>query len=230
MLLWTAFTIGLFGSMHCVGMCGPIAMTVATTGQAQVWKKALLYNLGRTFTYTLLGALVGLLGKGIELAGLQKSFSIGLGVVFLIIAIFSINVESRLLSIGFMNNLFFKLKASIARKLNDLQLPGTFYLGMLNGLLPCGLVYVAIFGAISTSGWADGMAYMAIFGLGTLPLMAAVVFIGNMATLKFRMVLRKIYPAFLVLFALLFIARGLNFHLPGDFFFWEKMQDMPMCH
>lgn len=229
MYLWTAFTIGLFGSLHCIGMCGPIALAVG--GQRRhVWANGLLYNLGRTVTYTFIGGLIGLLGKGLFIAGFQKTMSIAIGVALLLIALFSINVETNLLKIGSFNRLIFSLKSGIGRWMERRGLAGTFAVGILNGFLPCGLVYMAVVGALSTGEILSGMAYMALFGLGTLPLMTAASLAGNFASLRFRVIFQKIYPAFLVFFALLFLFRGLNFHVPGDFFFWEKMGDVPMCH
>ncbi|MEK7257558.1 MAG: sulfite exporter TauE/SafE family protein [Bacteroidota bacterium] len=230
MFLWTAFTIGLFGSLHCAGMCAPIAMALPGGSRQVVLRNGLLYNLGRTLTYTLLGGLIGLAGKGLYLAGLQKTLSIGLGVALLAVALFSINVESKLVKLGFFNRLVFKLKAHLGKFIGSRKTWTPLVVGILNGLLPCGLVYMAIVGALSTGGALSGMSYMALFGLGTVPMMLIAGLAGNLASLRVRNFLRKAYPAFLVFFALLFLFRGLNFHVPGDFFFWEKMEDVPMCH
>ncbi len=231
MYLWTAFTIGLFGSLHCIGMCGPIALTVGGRDKAQALLNSLLYNLGRTVTYSLLGAVIGLLGRGLYLAGFQKFFSLAIGLALLLIALLSINVETKLMKAGFFNRLVLKLKANIGKWLGTRRRFGSFTVGLLNGLLPCGLVYMAILGALSTASIFSGMAYMALFGMGTIPLMLLTGLAGNFASLKFRNLIRRAYPFFLVLFALLFLFRGLNFHVPGDFFFWEQVnQDAIMCH
>jgi uncharacterized protein len=232
MFLWTAFTIGLFGSLHCVGMCGPIACALPASGGGRwsMLSNALRYNLGRTVTYSLLGAVIGVVGRGLQLAGFQQFMSISLGVILLAIALFSINVEANLLRLPGLNQLVFNLKSSLARLLKDTGVNASFFIGLLNGLLPCGLVYMAVVGALSTGGIGSGMAYMALFGLGTLPMMLATGLAGNFAGIKFRTALRKAYPAFLIFFAVLFIFRGLNFHVPGDFFFWAKMGEAPMCH
>lgn len=230
MYLWTAFTIGLFGSLHCVGMCGPVALAVGGKERGQVVINGLLYNLGRTLTYTLLGGVIGLLGKGLFLAGFQKYLSIGIGVALLAIALFSINVETKILKITAFHQLVFKLKSGIGKWIRHQSRVGTFAVGVMNGLLPCGLVYMAVVGALSTAGWLSGMAYMALFGLGTIPLMLLTVWMGNVAGVRFRNLIRQAYPVFLVFFGLLFLFRGLNFNVPGDFFFWEEMKNIPMCH
>ncbi len=230
MYLWTAFTIGLFGSLHCAGMCGPIAMAISGAGRRGIIGNALLYNLGRMVTYSLLGAIIGIVGKGIYFAGLQKYMAIGIGVALLLIAVFSINMESKIVAIPGFNALIFRVKSQLGRLLKGQSRYAAFFIGMTNGLLPCGLVYMAIVGALSTGDWASGAAYMMLFGAGTVPMMLLTGLAGNFASLRARNILRKAYPAFLLLFALLFLFRGFNFHVPGDFFFWEKMGDIPMCH
>ena len=230
MFLWTAFTIGLFGSLHCVGMCGPIALAVAGQDRRFALGNALLYNFGRIVTYSVLGAVIGLLGRGLFLAGFQKGLSIGMGVALLLIGAFSINVETKLLRIPVVNQVIFYLKAALGRQLKSRGKSAAFGIGVLNGFLPCGLVYMGVFGALSTESVPSGMAYMALFGAGTIPIMLLTGYAGNLASLRVRNFLKKLYPAFLIFFALLFLFRGLNFHLPGDFFFYEKMDDLPLCH
>lgn len=230
MILWTAFTIGLFGSVHCVGMCGPIALAVGSQKQGGLLLRAVLYNLGRIATYALLGLIIGFIGKGLFIAGLQKYLVIALGVALLLIALLSINVENRLLSLPVVEKFYFGLKSRLGRTLSSSSPLAPLGIGFLNGFLPCGLVYLAVAGAVSTAGVLEGAAYMAVFGLGTWPVMLSSVFFGNMLSLRLRNFLRKLYPAFLVFFAILFLARGLNFHVPGAFFFWDQMDNLPMCH
>lgn len=229
---WTAFTIGLFGSLHCVGMCGPIAaaLPLSRKGRLNQIGNLLLYNSGRIITYSIIGGVIGLLGKGILFAGFQRGMSLALGITLLVITLLAINVESKLLELGFINRFYLTLKGKLAGLLKKRSGSSFFSIGLLNGLLPCGLVYVAVFGALSATSVLKGMSYMAFFGLGTVPLMFASSVVGNLAGLRFRNILRKIQPVLLLLFALLFIFRGLHFHLPTDFFFWDEMQEIPMCH
>lgn len=231
-MLWTAFTIGLFGSLHCVGMCGPIALAMPTGNEntAKVVGKIMLYNIGRTTTYVFMGLLIGLIGEGLFLTGLQKWLSIIGGIGILAIALFSIPVESRLLQWGVTGRFFFFLKSRLARFIQRPSAAAFFRTGLLNGFLPCGLVYMAIVGAMTMGSKEGGMLYMLLFGLGTVPLMVATVFAGNLVSLKIRNVLRRLYPAFMVALGVLLIARGANFHVPDGFSFWEAMQNIPMCH
>ena len=231
-MLWTAFTIGLFGSLHCVGMCGPIAIALPYKKENKLVMIAsgLLYNLGRVTTYSLLGFFIGIIGKGVFLAGYQQTLSIGLGIMMLIIAIFSIPVESKITSLSFIKNPYIKLKTLLGKFLTQTSWKSLYITGILNGFLPCGLVYLAIIGAVSMASVEHGVAYMALFGLGTIPLMLLVSIAGSMASIRFRNIIKKLYPVFMVLFASLLIARGLNFEVPRTFNFWETAQEVPECH
>lgn len=231
-MLWTAFTIGIVGSLHCVGMCGPIALALPYQGGAR-WMAAvnvLLYNFGRILTYSLLGLVIGTLGKGLFLAGMQTYVSIGLGMLLLLIALFSINVEAQLLRIPLFTQLNDWVKRRLSGLLRRHNQSSLLAIGMLNGLLPCGLVYMAVAGAVAAGGTLQGMAYMALFGLGTVPLMLATAMAGQFVNLQWRNRLRRLVPVFLIAFAILFIARGLQFEVPADLRFWEEMKNIPMCH
>lgn len=232
MAIWTAFTIGLLGSLHCIGMCGPIALALPYQRGHRISAagNVLLYNLGRVLTYTLLGTAIGLAGKGFFLAGAQSYVSVGLGVLLLVVALFSIDVESRILRLPFMRQLNTWVKTQLGKLLRNGGQKELFLMGTLNGLLPCGLVYVAIVGAVSTGTVWSSAAYMAAFGAGTIPLMLATALAGQFINLQWRARLRKLLPVFLVGFALLFIMRGLNFDVPIEFRFWEDLQAAPMCH
>jgi len=231
MALWTAFTIGLLGSLHCVGMCGPIALSLPYQGSQRVYAagNVLLYNLGRVATYSLLGIIIGMVGRGFFLAGFQSYVSIGLGVLLLAIALFSINVESRLLQIPLMQGLNAWVKKQLGKLLRQRGPSRLFLIGLLNGLLPCGLVYMAIAGALAAGSIFDSALYMSLFGIGTIPLMMATALAGQFIKLQWRTRLRRLVPAFLVAFAVLFILRGLNFDVPAGLQFWNDVQNAPMC-
>lgn len=232
MELWTALTMGLVGSLHCVGMCGPIALALPYSGSTRwsmVWS-VLNYNLGRVLTYTLLGLIIGLLGQGLIFAGVQSYFSLALGVLFLIAALFSINLEGRLLRIGWMRNFNTWVKTQLSRVLGKGGPANLFYIGLLNGLLPCGLVYMAIAGAVTSSNLWQSSLYMALFGMGTIPLMLLTALSGQFVSLSWRRRLRKLMPVLLAAFAVLFIMRGLNFDVPIDLRLWSEMDEVPMCH
>ena len=231
-MLWTAFTIGLFGSLHCVGMCGPIAIALPYKKESKLVmvSSGLLYNMGRVTTYSFLGLIIGLIGKGVFLAGFQQWLSIGLGILMLIIALFAIPVESKIASISFIKKPYARLQQLLGRFLRQNSWKALYLTGVLNGFLPCGLVYLAIVGAVSMASLEQGVAYMALFGLGTIPLMLVVSLAGTVVSMRFKTIIRKLYPVFMVVFAALLIARGLNFEVPRTFNFWETGQEVPMCH
>ena len=232
MILWSAFLVGIVGSMHCVGMCGPIALALPYQSSSRLSQvgNVLLYNFGRILTYAVLGILIGFFGQTFAVAGMQVYISIGIGVLLLLIALFSINVEHNLLQIPIVNRLNSWVKVTMARLLQQSKPSTLFSLGMLNGLLPCGLVYMAVIGAVATGSIWQGSAYMALFGLGTLPLMLTTALLGQFVPLHWRSRMRKLIPVFLVAFAILFLARGINFIMPDEVRFWEIGREAPMCH
>jgi sulfite exporter TauE/SafE len=211
----SALVLGLLGSFHCIGMCGPIA--IALPLKQESWferiSSGLTYNIGRTITYGTLGAIFGLLGKGIAVGGLQQWASIGIGVIMILSVIFpvlfrNINIESATYRmVGKTKKLFGKMFS--IRSYGSL-----FIIGILNGFLPCGLVYIAIAGAIVLGSVEQGVIYMIAFGLGTIPIMLSLSVLGNVVSMKFRKKVSKIIPFFIVLIGILFILRGLNLGIP----------------
>jgi len=216
MFLWTAFIVGLVGSAHCAGMCGPIALALPLKSDNWFTRAGggLIYNAGRIITYMILGAIFGLLGKGIRMAGFQLWASIVIGILMIIMVVVplifrkmpSLNTvfegySARLLS-GFRN---------MFRKGDNKSL---FGIGLLNGILPCGLVYVAVAGAINTGDVVSAMMYMALFGAGTIPVMLAVSLAGTMISLNLRIFVNKLSPYVIVLLGVLFILRGLSLGIP----------------
>ncbi|MDX2002331.1 MAG: sulfite exporter TauE/SafE family protein [Chitinophagales bacterium] len=215
-MLWTALAIGLVGSLHCVGMCGPIALALPG-GFSTRWAMAnsrLLYNLGRTVTYSFLGGIFGLMGKGFAIAGVQQWVSIGLGILLLVVAITSANPERLLNKLPPLRWLQARVAAILGRFLKHNSQASLFYIGLLNGLLPCGFVYVGILGAIHMGTPLMGAAYMALFGLGTIPLMFSVAMLGSIAGTRIKSSARKLIPVFMLVFAVMFIFRGLNLGIP----------------
>ena len=159
-MFYTAFTIGLFGTLHCIGMCGPIALAIPMQKNSrwQLVQNSLLYNLGKALTYMILGLFVGLLGEGFVFVGLQKWLSILTGVFILTAVLFSLNLERKLIALPYFNQFFFQLKSSLGKLLKKTSKLSIFSTGLLNGLLPCGLVYLALASAISLGDvWSSGL-------------------------------------------------------------------------
>lgn len=232
MYVWTAFVLGIFGSLHCIGMCGPIALALPFRSRNQLVTlgNILLYNSGRVLSYVAIGSLIGLIGTSLSLAGIQVYVSILLGVLLLMAALFSVNIESKILRVPAIARFNAWVKTKMANLLREPKVETLFALGTLNGLLPCGLVYLAVAGAVAVGSVQEAALYMGLFGLGTLPMMLGAAFLGQFISLNLRRRLRRLMPVFLLAFALLFIARGLHFELPDQFRFWEIGQEVPMCH
>ena len=214
--LYTALTIGLIGSFHCIGMCGPIAValplgTAGLTGRAA---GAMLYNIGRSITYGFLGAIFGLLGRGVELAGFQQWASILIGVVMILSVAFPVVFKGRFnpgkLIDGYSGGIIRRFRGLFGKH----SFRNLFVIGLLNGFLPCGLVYVAVAGALNTNDMAMGILYMLVFGLGTIPIMLSISMAGNVISRKLRERVNKLVPPFIFLLGVLFILRGLSLGIP----------------
>lgn len=231
-MIWSAFIVGLLGSLHCVGMCGPIALALPfqSRNQWQTIGNILLYNSGRILTYATLGIAIGFLGQTIAMAGMQIYVSIALGILLIVAALFSINLEAKFLAFRPVFQLNQWVKKKMAYLLQQNKLRTLFGLGMLNGLLPCGLVYLAIVGAVGVGNAFKGAAYMALFGAGTVPLLLLTAIFGQFIPLRWRGKVKKLMPVFLILFAFLFLYRGLHFQMPDVVRFWEVENSTPTCH
>lgn len=212
----SAFVIGLFGSLHCIGMCGPIAFALPVTQQNQLsfLTGRLLYNLGRVVTYFFMGIIFGLLGGRVMVAGLQQSLSIALGAIIIIYVILPQKYKTKILLSSTIVSITNPLKKSIGKLFKQGTIPSLFLIGILNGFLPCGFVYIGLAGAVATGDAFSGGMFMFLFGLGTVPIMFIASYFGKVISLDFRKKLLKAVPVFAVLLALIFILRGLNLGIP----------------
>ncbi|MBN8703818.1 MAG: sulfite exporter TauE/SafE family protein [Bacteroidetes bacterium] len=212
----TAIVLGFLGSFHCIGMCGPIAMALPVGGFSK-WEKivgVLLYNIGRVFTYFLLGLLFGALGETFVIGGFQQTISISLGIILLLIILLPKRYLNGFMSFSFIYKIVSVLKSNLRNLLNSNNYTSLFIIGLLNGLLPCGLVYVGIAGAIAVGSILKGGLFMAIFGAGTIPALFAVSVFTQNISLVFRKQITKAVPFFIGVMAVLLIVRGLNLGIP----------------
>lgn len=211
----TALLLGLAGSVHCVGMCGPLllALPMATDERLKVLKHTFLYHGGRILMYGALGVMFGLLGKTLAIAGLQKSLSVGAGLFMLAMAFMAWRFERLVTALPGFGVFTRQVKDSMNRLLRQNPNGSYFMLGALNGLLPCGMVYAAIAGAIATTSGAEGGLFMATFGTGTLPLLLGVSFLRQKIGAGFRQKIRLAQPVLMTIVALLLLQRGLHLDL-----------------
>lgn len=207
-----AFALGLLGSLHCAAMCGPLmlALPVPPGGAWRFTFGRIVYQLGRVTTYAWLGVVAGVIGKSVVLAGLQRWLSIALGVAILL----GFLISKKISLSAPVVRLVVKLKAAMSAQLRQRSFRSLMLLGMLNGLLPCGLVYVAMAGAISRSTIFDGVIYMTAFGLGTVPTMLGISLSGKLFSATLRTKLRGAIPVGVCTLAALLILRGLALGIP----------------
>jgi len=210
--LYAALVLGLVGGLHCAGMCGPLALALPgrdRSGAAYVLGR-LAYNLGRVVTYCGLGLIFGVVGKSFLMAGVQRWASITLGVLL----IFGLFLSRKLALSKPVVLLVQRLKLAMGGLLRRRSLVALGLLGLLNGLLPCGLVYVACAGAAATGGVVSGLEYMAVFGLGTVPVMFVISVSGKLMPTALRLRLVRVVPLSIILLAILLILRGMSLGIP----------------
>ena len=212
-ILIAALGLGLASSLHCVGMCGPIAFSLGLnpTNKIDFAFRNLTYQLGRTTTYTILGCVLGIIGTSISFAGFQQPLSIAVGILMILMPK---NLSSN--NVGFkpINSLMLKVKIGLGKFIRKKNYSSLYITGLLNGLLPCGPVYAALTGSIAMGSIFGGGTFMLMFGLGTIPLMFATVFFGQLISHSVREKILKIYPFIMIILGVLFILRGLDLNIP----------------
>ena len=215
-MLVLAFTLGLFGSLHCVGMCGAIALLIPLQRQRKGFRYLQLgaYFIGKTLTYALMGLLFGLVGEGVFIAEYQQEFSIFAGFLMILMGLFSL-LHLRVKGLGTpLLKGFSLLKNALGKQLSKKTITSSLSIGFLNGFLPCGLVYTALFGALAMGNWWGSMTYMTVFGVGTIPLMLLLILLGDFLPLALRRRLNQWLPLVVILVGILFILRGLGLGIP----------------
>ncbi|NVK84493.1 MAG: sulfite exporter TauE/SafE family protein [Cytophagia bacterium] len=216
LLLWTGFLFGLFGSMHCLGMCAPLIWALPQQKQKRSiwWRNKLAYNLGRAITYAFLGLLIGLVGETFSFAGFQQYLSIGTGVLMIIFLVLTRGRIPQSFYLKPLNRMVLKVKARLGKLLQGNTFRSNALMGLYNGLLPCGLVYMALLASLSMSSLGGSALYMVFFGLGTFPMMLAAAFFGNSIKQWNQKIFSQWVPRFILLVAVLLIFRGLNLGVP----------------
>lgn len=210
-IYWTAFILGLGGSIHCAGMCTPLVVALTLTARDDQWKRKVIYNSGRILTYAILGGLVGLLGSAIDWTSYQDVISVVSGILLILFAA-GLSHQKVPLITNPLQLLVKKLKGLFSNFLKHQGYASVFILGMINGLLPCGLTYLALTSCLAVSSAMEGVFFMMIFGGGTLGVM--LVLSGSLSSLirarKFNF--QKVTTILLVLAGFLLIARAVINH------------------
>ena len=233
-MLLSALIMGLMGSFHCIGMCGPIAfmLPVDHNKPAKKLMQVFLYHLGRLTSYSILGLIFGFLGKGLYVFGMQQRLSIIIGVLMITVILIPYKTFNKYNFSKPIYSLLSKVKSRLGKELQK-KSPDTFLtIGLLNGLLPCGLVYIALFGSIATASPWLGALFMVLFGVGTIPLMTSAVYFGSMLKGSAKKSVQRLIPVFVVLIGLLFILRGMGLGIPyiSPEPVWEVVTSTLDCH
>jgi uncharacterized protein len=214
-IITMAFVMGLLGSFHCLGMCGPIAMALPMghrSNSDRLWG-GVIYNLGRVFTYSFLGLILGLAGDFLISPEIQNTVSIAFGVLIGTYLLLPSKTKAAL-KIAPSQSLLVRLRKQMAKFLYIDNNSSLFGIGMLNGLLPCGMIYLALTSSFLAGNAVKGSLFMFSFGLGTFPTMLAAVFFGSFLNQHIRSKLRRLVPIFLFFMAALLIVRGMNLGIP----------------
>lgn len=215
-MIWSAFVLGLVGSVHCLGMCGPIVLVLPGAAR-EGWRFMMgrvLYNAGRAITYAFMGLIVGMIGQSIALAGYQQWLGIIAGALMVLSVLLPAVGVRRIPPTKHFDRFLGTLKSRLGRMLSGSSASSLITIGLLNGFLPCGLVYMALAGSLAMASASGGAAYMFLFGLGTLPMMFAASYAGGLISGELRRKITKLIPAGVVILGLLFILRGLSLGIP----------------
>jgi len=215
-MLVSAFILGLLGSLHCVGMCGPIAFMLPVD-RSNSFKKVSqigVYHFGRLLAYSVIGLAFGLVGKSLYLFGIQQQLSIAIGVIMIVLVLIPYKTLGKYNLSKPLNKLISRVKSNLGQALKKKTADTFLTIGFLNGFLPCGLVYMAVFGSVATGSLIEGSLYMILFGLGTIPLMTTAIYLGKFLNQTIKQRIQKVIPVFVVIIGTLFILRGLGLDIP----------------
>ena len=229
-MIWIALSLGFLGSLHCVGMCGPLAIMACKNETSSDIQSAFKYNFGRVSTYILLGVFFGFVGKLLWMASLQKAVAIVSGIILIFLFFRSMNIDEVIWKSKFGGWLYRKVQSLIQKFLSSEIRHSVFLFGMLNGLIPCGLVYLALAGALASEGVFQAGVFMLFFGMGTLPAMIGTVTGYQLMTINWKKRFNKILPTVSLCFGFFLIYRGLFIDVPLELNFWEALKNPIMCH
>ncbi len=215
-MLVSALILGLLGSLHCVGMCGPIAFMLPVD-RSNSFKKVSqigMYHFGRLLAYSIIGLVFGLVGKSLYIFGIQQQLSIIIGVLMIVVVLLPHKTIGKYNLSKPLYKIISKVKTGLGKALKKKTADTFLTIGFLNGFLPCGLVYMAVFGAVATGSLLEGSLYMVLFGLGTIPLMTTAIYLGKFLNSTIKQRIQKAIPVFVVIIGVLFILRGLGLGIP----------------
>ncbi len=215
-MLWSAVILGLLGSFHCVGMCGPIAFMLPVDRENTSKKvfQIFTYHFGRILAYSMIGLFFGLIGKSLYIFGFQQQLSIGIGVLMIVVILMPVRIFNKYNFSKPIYKLISKVKKSMGAAFKKKTADTFLTIGFLNGFLPCGLVYMAVFASLAMESTLKGSLYMVLFGIGTIPLMTTAIYLGKFLNTTVKQRIQKAIPVFVVIIGVLFILRGMGLGIP----------------
>lgn len=215
-MLWSAVIFGLLGSFHCVGMCGPIAfmLPVDRTNSSRKILQIFTYHFGRLLAYSIIGLVFGVVGKGLYIFGLQQQLSITIGILMIAVVLIPTRIFNKYNFSKPIYKIISKVKSALGQALKKKTADTFLTIGFLNGFLPCGLVYMAVFASLAMGSALEGSLYMALFGVGTIPLMTSAIYLGKFLNATIKQRIQKAIPIFVIIIGLLFILRGMGLGIP----------------
>lgn len=207
------FIIGLGSAFHCLGMCGPIAMAIPVNRSSvfSILSGALQYNSGRVLAYSVLGIIIGSVGLSIASLQWMQWLSIAAGILMILIAWHRLFTFGNTKVTGTLTGYIGSGIGKLVRSKSPFKLLG---LGVLNGFLPCGMVFIGLTNALVQGSPVEGGLAMLFFGLGTVPMMFAVVFFASRLSGNWRLKFTKAVPYLMTVVGVMVILRGLNLGIP----------------
>jgi sulfite exporter TauE/SafE len=227
-MIWTALILGFAGSLHCIGMCSPLAMAVTRTS-ANALVNRLLYNTGRIFTYGILGAVIASIGFAFPISKYQNLLSLILGLSLITIGLASISRLSIPLVTSALSRLSSILKNVFAQFLKQKNYGSVFLLGIFNGFLPCGLTFLALYYCVILSTPIEGFVFMILFGAGTLPALLGFTSAFQWIVQRFHFSSQRLTTTLFVLSGVLLVARIFLIHIPHANSLAGSMIDIVIC-
>lgn len=205
--MWiTALILGFAGSLHCAGMCSPLVLAV-TSMNRRVMLNKFIYNGGRVFTYALMGAVIAVFGSFINFSGFQLVLSLAIALTLIVMGLSGISgmhvpvVTPALLKFSTW------VKTAFGQFIQKKSISGMWMMGMLNGILPCGLTYLALTYCLTLATPLDGFQFMLLFGAGTLPVMVGFTSLLRYLVQKFRLDLNKFSRVSFIVIGIIVLAR-----------------------
>lgn len=212
----TGFLLGIAGSMHCAGMCGPLVMALPVHSDARVGRilDRIVYNVARVATYGAMGALVGFGAGAFDLVGYGRIASLVAGALMVITAVAQLLWHMNILPTAWVHRRITPLRSAALSAAKDRPRSGMVLLGVVNGLLPCGLITSALVGSAVGGDVLSGAVFMMSFGLGTAPMILALSFGASELRQRLGLRLGLVLPLIAILVGGLVMLRGMALGIP----------------